>query len=42
MITDTSFYRNQNYHHKTDTLATLDLVRMAKVIDGVYLALLGT
>lgn len=41
MITDTSFYRNQNYHHKTDILETLDLVRMAKVIDGVYLTLTG-
>jgi Peptidase family M28 len=41
MITDTSFYRNHNYHHKTDILETLDLVRMAKVIDGVYLTLLG-
>jgi hypothetical protein len=40
MITDTSFYRNKNYHQKTDTMATLDLHRMAKVIDGIYLALL--
>jgi hypothetical protein len=40
MITDTSFYRNKNYHQKTDTLQTLDLGRMAKVIDGIYLALL--
>ncbi len=41
MITDTSFYRNKNYHHETDKLETLDLIRMAKVIDGVYLALVG-
>lgn len=40
MITDTSFYRNKNYHQKTDTIATLDIHRMAKVIDGIYLALL--
>lgn len=40
MITDTSFYRNKNYHQKTDTLETLDVGRMAKVIDGIYLALL--
>lgn len=40
MITDTSFYRNKNYHRKTDTIATLDTQRMAKVIDGIYLALL--
>ncbi|QNN43321.1 M28 family peptidase [Pedobacter roseus] len=36
MITDTSFYRNKNYHQKTDTMETLDIPRMAKVIDGVY------
>jgi len=40
MITDTSFYRNKNYHQKTDTIETLDINRMAKVIDGIYLALL--
>ncbi|WP_113660566.1 M28 family peptidase [Pedobacter nanyangensis] len=40
MITDTSFYRNKNYHQKTDTMETLDINRMAKVIDGIYLALL--
>ncbi len=40
MITDTSFYRNKNYHQKTDTIATLDIPRMAKVIDGICLALL--
>jgi hypothetical protein len=39
MITDTSFYRNKNYHEKTDTMETLDLNRMAKVIDGVLWAL---
>jgi Zn-dependent M28 family amino/carboxypeptidase len=40
MITDTSFYRNFNYHHDTDTLETLDLNRMAKVIDEVLTTLL--
>ena len=40
MITDTAFYRNDNYHEKTDTMETLDIKRMAKVIDGVFLALL--
>jgi len=40
MITDTSFYRNKNYHEVGDTMETLDLNRMAKVIDGVYSALL--
>lgn len=36
MITDTSFYRNNNYHRATDTIDTLDFVRMAKVINGVF------
>lgn len=41
MITDTSFYRNKNYHQITDTIETLDIKRMSQVIDGVYLALLS-
>lgn len=36
MITNTAFYRNKNYHQHTDMLETLDIPRMAKVIDGVY------
>lgn len=36
MITDTSFYRNANYHHATDTPDTLDYQRMAQVVEGVY------
>lgn len=36
MITDTAFFRNKNYHETTDTLETLDIERMAKVIDTVY------
>lgn len=36
MITDTSFYRNFNYHEQTDTIETLDINKMAKVIDGIY------
>lgn len=39
MITDTSFYRNQNYHESTDTIETLDLFRMSKVIDGIFMTL---
>lgn len=39
MITDTAFYRNKNYHEKTDTLETLDLTAMAKVIDATLAAL---
>ncbi|KPH12204.1 peptidase M28 [Chryseobacterium sp. ERMR1:04] len=40
MITDTSFFRNKNYHQPTDTLETLDLKRMTKVIDGIFLSLI--
>jgi hypothetical protein len=39
LITDTSIFRNKNYHLKSDTMETLDINRMAKVIDGVFLAL---
>lgn len=38
MITDTSFYRNNNYHEASDTIDTLDFKKMAKVIKGVYWA----
>lgn len=40
MITDTSFYRNHNYHQATDTMETLDIGRMAKVIDGIVFSIL--
>lgn len=35
MITDTSFFRNTNYHQPTDTPDTLDYNKMAEVIKGV-------
>jgi hypothetical protein len=41
MITDTSFFRNKNYHQVTDTLETLDLKRMANVIDRIFLSLIN-
>ncbi|MCC9166641.1 M28 family peptidase [Pontibacter harenae] len=41
MLTDTAFYRNKNYHQPIDTIETLDIKRMAKVIDGVVGALTG-
>jgi len=41
MITDTAFYRNKNYHEATDKMETLDLKRMAKVIDGVFASLIA-
>ena len=36
MITDTAFMRNPNYHTGGDTADTLDYVRMAQVVDGVF------
>jgi hypothetical protein len=39
MITNTAFYRNRNYHEKTDKMETLDLKRMALVIDEVLLTI---
>jgi hypothetical protein len=41
MITDTAFYRNKNYHKTTDTLETLDIDRMAKVIDATFQVLIA-
>lgn len=41
MITDTSFYRNQNYHKPTDTWETLDYTRMSEVVRGVYNVLIN-
>ncbi len=41
MITDTAFLRNKNYHKKTDTMETLDLQSMSKVIDGVFKVLVS-
>ncbi|WP_243651025.1 M28 family peptidase [Hymenobacter gummosus] len=40
MLTDTSFYRNRNYHHAADTLEKLDLHRLALATDAVLAALL--
>ena len=35
MVTDTSFYRNPNYHSPADLPGTLDYGRMAKVVAGL-------
>lgn len=35
MITDTAFYRNKNYHKKTDTYETLDYWKMVEVVKGL-------
>jgi len=40
MVTNTAFYRNQNYHQITDTMETLDIPKMMKVIETTYLALI--
>lgn len=41
MITDTAFYRNDNYHRKSDTMETLDFEKMEDVIEGIYEALIA-
>jgi Zn-dependent M28 family amino/carboxypeptidase len=41
MITDTSFFRNRNYHLETDTIDTLNFEQMAEVVNGLYNALSG-
>jgi len=41
MITDTSFYRNDNYHQETDTPETLNFEKMAEVVKGIYHAVIG-
>lgn len=41
MVTDTAFYRNKNYHQKTDEMGTLNISRMALVIDGVFFSILA-
>lgn len=41
MITDTAFYRNKNYHQKTDEMGTLNISKMAQVIDGVFFSILA-
>jgi Zn-dependent M28 family amino/carboxypeptidase len=41
MITDTAFYRNDNYHTESDTPETLDYKRMAMVVQGLHAAVMG-
>jgi hypothetical protein len=38
MITDTAYYRNPNYHKRSDTYDTLDYESMAEVTKGVLAA----
>ena len=41
MVSDTSFFRNGNYHTANDTPDTLDYERMAMAVKGVYNAILA-
>lgn len=41
MIGDTAFFRNKNYHEKTDTIETLDFDKMAEVVKGVYWSIIN-
>jgi Zn-dependent M28 family amino/carboxypeptidase len=36
MVTDTSFFRNTNYHLETDTIDTLNFDKMAEVVKGLH------
>jgi Zn-dependent M28 family amino/carboxypeptidase len=39
MITNTANFRNPNYHKKSDTMETLDIPKMMKVINAIVLAI---
>lgn len=41
MLTETSFFRNKNYPKITDTIESLDIPRMSKVIDGLFYTLIN-
>ncbi|MBT8340885.1 MAG: M28 family peptidase [Desulfatitalea sp.] len=41
MVSDTSFYRNPNYHMTSDTIDTLDFNRMKEVVKGICWFLLN-
>ena len=41
MVTNTAFYRNYNYHQVSDTMETLDISKMMKVIDTIALAIIN-
>lgn len=40
LLTDTAFYRNKHYHQPTDTLARLDMRRLALAVDALLATLL--
>ena len=41
MITNTANYRNPNYHRSSDTMETLDILKMMNVIDVTALAIIN-
>lgn len=41
MITDTSFYRNKNYHTENDTYEKLDYKKMKEVVDATIITVLS-
>ena len=41
MVTDTSFYRNPNYHNTSDTIDSLDFDKMKDVVKGICWSLLN-
>ena len=41
MVTNTAFFRNFNYHQKTDVMETLDIQRMGDVITAIYQAVIN-
>lgn len=40
MVTDTAFFRNPNYHLRSDSIDTLDFLFMAQLVNSLELALL--
>ncbi|WP_201984814.1 M28 family peptidase [Hymenobacter rubidus] len=41
LLTDTAFYRNQNYHQSTDTLGRLDMRRLGLAVDALLATVLA-
>lgn len=41
LITNTAFYRNPHYHQKGDVLQSLNIDKMCRVVQAVYLAICG-
>ncbi len=41
MVTDTAFFRNENYHRETDTIDTLNFEVMADVVASLFAALVN-